>query len=253
MSRTAELVMGMGKDVEKAFRYSPKGLCRVDEHGWLGLTGEPACADLNMAGLVAGAPSSAVEDYVGEIERLGLDAILIVDDAAEDLVAAATARGLTQVGAIPAMVWEGKAAPMPTERYKARIAERSDNEIANRLIASAFSLDEQVVQRAFPADTQQVCDVWLVEDGERALGCGWFVRTDDHVGIYCMATPAESQRKGVGRAVLDNAMSYYIDTGVTTFTLEATEAGFHLYEQIGFDVVASPLVFVAGASTQFPS
>jgi hypothetical protein len=43
-----------------------------------------------------------------------------------------------------------------------------------------------------------------------------------------------------------------MERGATTFTLEATEAGFHLYEQVGFVTAATPPVYVAGASTQFP-
>jgi len=40
---------------------------------------------------------------------------------------------------------------------------------------------------------------------------------------------------------------------VTTFTLEATAAGVHLCEQVGFETVAQPSVFVIGSSTQFPT
>jgi hypothetical protein len=36
------------------------------------------------------------------------------------------------------------------------------------------------------------------------------------------------------------------------FTLEATEAGNHLYEQLGYQTAATPTVLVAGESTQFP-
>jgi ribosomal protein S18 acetylase RimI-like enzyme len=78
-----------------------------------------------------------------------------------------------------------------------------------------------------------------------------FIAREDHVGIYTMSTPATHQRRGVGRAVLDAGMAHYLDRGATTFTLEATEAGFHLYEQVGFEVVGTPSVYVIGMSTQF--
>ena len=46
-------------------------------------------------------------------------------------------------------------------------------------------------------------------------------------------------------------MAHYLDRGATTFTLEATDAGFHLYEQVGFEVIGTPNVYVIGMSTQF--
>jgi hypothetical protein len=38
---------------------------------------------------------------------------------------------------------------------------------------------------------------------------------------------------------------------VEEFTLGATAAGFHLYEQVGFRTLMAPRVFVLGESTQF--
>ncbi len=94
-------------------------------------------------------------------------------------------------------------------------------------------------------------DVWLAEDETGPVGCGIFVPRGDHVGIYTMSTPEVHQRRGIGRAVLEAGMAHYLERGATTFTLEATEAGFHLYEQVGFEVVGMPSVYVIGISTQF--
>ena len=93
--------------------------------------------------------------------------------------------------------------------------------------------------------------MWLAEDEIGAVGCGMFVRRGNQVGIYTMSTPESHQRRGIGRAILDGAMAHYLDRGATTFTLEATEAGFHLYEKAGFEVVGAPNVYVIGMSTQF--
>ena len=249
---THDLIVQMGRDVDSVFGKGPNALVVLDEHGWIGLTGVPACADLNMAALAKGASTDLVESYAGQIEERELDAILVIDDDASELKNAAEGRGLTQVGNVPVMVWENKPAPIASARYKVRMAERQDQSLANNLAARAFSLDEDKLAGACPASVQDAVDIWLVEDGNETLGCGWFVRTGNHVGVYTMSTPAEHQRKGVGRAVLDAAMAHYLDHGATTFTLEATEAGFHLYEQIGFETVATPAVYVVGVSTQFP-
>jgi GNAT superfamily N-acetyltransferase len=90
----------------------------------------------------------------------------------------------------------------------------------------------------------------MVDAGGTPAGSGTFVRSGDHVGVYRVATRPEFQRQRIGRAVLDAAMSYYLDHGVTTFTPEATAAGVRLYEQIGVMTVSQPSVFVIGTSTQ---
>jgi GNAT superfamily N-acetyltransferase len=68
-----------------------------------------------------------------------------------------------------------------------------------------------------------------------------------------MATRRAFQRQGIGRAILETAMRHYLDGGVTTFTLEATEAGFPLYERVGFRTEVELTAFTVGASSQFPS
>jgi ribosomal protein S18 acetylase RimI-like enzyme len=67
-----------------------------------------------------------------------------------------------------------------------------------------------------------------------------------------MATPPNNQRRGAGRAVIENAMHYYHTKGVKRFTLTATEVGFPLYQKLGFEVVSEPFNFILGSSTQFP-
>jgi ribosomal protein S18 acetylase RimI-like enzyme len=249
---SSSLLIGCGRDVEKVFGAAPNAMCRVDEHGWLGLSGEAGAADLNMAAVVRGADPSLVEEYIDDIRGRGLDAILIVDEDAPELDAAAEALGLPKVGNVPIMVWENQPPPVPSTRYQARIIEGTDVPIAAELAASAFSLDLEKVTRVLQPEITKVSDIWVVEDDGEPLGMGMFVHSGDHVGIYTMSTPERSQRRGVGRAVLDNAMAHYVDRGATTFTLEATEAGYHLYEQVGFATVATPPVYVTAPSTQFP-
>ena len=111
MSTTTEHLMQCGRDVERFFGLAPNGLVRVDEHGWLGLSGELGTADLNMAFIARTAPASLVEEYAKTIADRGLNAILIVDEDAQGLIEAAAALGLNAVGNVPVMVWEGHPAP----------------------------------------------------------------------------------------------------------------------------------------------
>ena len=245
--------MGFGRDVARFFSASsPAGLIRIDDHGWLGLSGESGCADLNMAGVVGSASPAVVDDYVDAVEERGLDAILFVGDDAPHLVDAALARGLTAAGEVPMMVWRRDALDVSTGAHRARQVTENEIPAVNAVVAGAFSLDEDAVQRTMPPSMLAAgADVWIVEEGGTIAGSGTFVRSGNHVAIYCMATGAAFQRRGIGRAVLETAMGHYLEQGVTAFTLEATAAGLRLYEQIGFETVALAPAFVIGVSTQF--
>ena len=246
--------MQCGRDVERFFGLAPKGLVRVDDHGWLGLSGEEGTADLNMAFIARTAPPSLVEEYAKTIADRGLNAILIVDEDAQPLIEAAAGLGLNAVGNVPVMAWEQLPAPEPAGRYAVRMASPQEMPIVGRLIAEAFSLDEDTINRVCPPALAERdgLQFWLAFDGDEPVGTGTFVRTQDHCGIYNMGTPASGQRRGVGRAVIETAIAQNVADGVTTFTLEATEAGYHLYEQVGFQTVAAPTVMLVGESTQFP-
>jgi N-acetylglutamate synthase-like GNAT family acetyltransferase len=248
-----EHMMQCGRDIVRLLGRAPKGKCKVDEYGWLGLSGEQGTADLNMAFVARTAPASVIEEYAGAVRDQGLNAILIVDEDAPELVEAGTNLGLVAVGNVPVMEWKDKPAPTPSSKYNVRRAAKEDMPTGAMLVAQAFSLDEAALQRAAPPELlDDGVDFWLVEDDGEAVGTGSFIREGDHVGVYTMATPERNQRRGIGRAVLDGAMSQYINEGATRFTLEATEAGFHLYEQVGFETVAAPTVLLIGESTQFP-
>ena len=250
---TNTVLRNVAHDLEVMVGDSPIGLMRIDEGGWLGLSGEKGFADLNMAAVFRAGGRGLLEEYVREIEARELQAIVIVESDSPEVEQAAVDLGLTHAGAVPVMVWEGKPAPIGEPRFKVRLATEGDVPAALRLASEAFSLDEEKVRRVFqPSALERGLDIWLAEDESGPVGCGMFVARDDHVGIYTMSTPAAHQRRGIGRAVLDGGMAHYLEQGATTFTLEATEAGFHLYEQVGFEVVGTPTVYVIGMSTQFP-
>jgi GNAT superfamily N-acetyltransferase len=243
----------MGHDLAAVVRHAPGKYVAFDDCGWIGLSGEKNLADLNMALVVQGAPVKLLNEYLSEIRSRDLSAVLIVDPSDENLCKAAKDRGLAAAGTVPVMV--RKAAPItPTPRpFTVRKATRDDVATANDLTAEAFSLDASQVQRVFPPDyLSDTVETWLVEDGATPIGCGTCVRSGNTVGIYSMSTPSRHQKRGIGRAVLEHAMHHYQNLDVTTFTLEATAAGLHLYEQVGFRTVMEAPVFVIGTSTQFP-
>jgi GNAT superfamily N-acetyltransferase len=244
--------MGFGRDAAIFLSASSAaGVFRIDDHGWLGFSGEPGCADMNMAAVVGSASADIVDGYVDAAEERGVDAILLVGEDAPHLVNAALARGLMAAGEVPMMVWRHDRL-VGTRTRSARQATEDEIFAANAVVADAFSLDVDAVQRTMPPSLLAGgADVWIVEEEGAIVGSGTFVRSGDNVGIYCMATGASFQRQGIARVLLETAMDHYLEHGARTFTLGATAAGLHLYEQIGFETVASAPAFVIGVSTQF--
>ena len=249
---TRSLLMQAGRDGVVMFGSAPDAYLRTDEHGWLVLTSEPG-ADFNMAAVLRSASTSVLDAYVDEIERRGLEAVLLVDEDAPHLADAALARGLSSVGNVPVMVWRENVLAPRRSPYVVRRGGESDVPRATAAMADAYALDAGALGRVTPPSVVSAgTDLWVVDvDGVVAGSC-FFVRSDDHVGVYSMATRTGFQRRGIGQAILETAMSYYLDQGVSTFTLEATEAGFPLYARVGFRTEAEPCAFVVGASNQFP-
>lgn len=249
---SSAMLMQTAADIVGFFGYGPRSDCRMLPHGGIALSGAPA-ADLNMVFLTQGASEDEREQAFGAAQARGVDTILIIEEGAEELRRWATDKGLTEVGQMPLM--ERRASEVePPPGLKVRIAAPDEIAIGNRLAASAFGLDEDACNIALTQGALETegNDLWLAEDESGPVGCGMFVHSGDHVGIYTMSTPPEQQRRGIGRAILETAMSHYQSQGVQRFTLGATEKGYPLYERVGFEVITRPHIYVVGASTQFP-
>jgi ribosomal protein S18 acetylase RimI-like enzyme len=83
--------------------------------------------------------------------------------------------------------------------------------------------------------------------GDEPVSGGTTITTGSSIGIWNMATPTEYQRKGAGRAVLDEALRLHTLEGHRDFYLIASDAGKHLYEQAGFRTVDEAMVWLISA------
>jgi ribosomal protein S18 acetylase RimI-like enzyme len=219
--------------------------------GGIAISGEPE-ADLNAVILCDGTSHEEFRGALDAIRDGGVDALLIADEDADDLHSWLAHVGLAEVGRLPVMELQG-VPPSAPHNFAVRIASSEERNAGGRLVASAFSLNQASCEAALPGSlfASEGIDLWVALKDDAFVGCGIFVRDQDRVGIYTMATAPELQRKGAGGALLSSAMSHYQTAGVTRFILGATEKGFPLYQRLGFKTVASPRVYVVGASTQF--
>ena len=242
----------MGAEVMRLFAHAPNRLLETGKDFWIGLSGEPGCADLNMAGLGASVSDDDLDRVVKVIRDTQIDTIIVAPSEGSDLKARLEQRGIETVGQVPCM--ERPAGPFDRPApFKARKATAAEMAEVMDVSARAFSLDIEKTSRSMPAEflRDEGNEVWLVEEDGKILGTGVFMRTDDHLGVYVMATPEEHRGRGVGTAVLQSAIEHHQESGLEFATLGATEMGYPVYEKLGFRTVAQPYVAVIGASTQF--
>jgi hypothetical protein len=248
-------LMTTGLQVVDCFGRAPRARARFDEGGWLALTGE-ASADLNMGCVLDGPAAAALlDDYVAEID--GLPTILLLENPSHELLERATRAGAAHAGEVPTMVWQGTAVERRPGDLELDVRPASSDlevDAAIALVSEAFSLDLDMCRRVIgPMRDSPIATIWLGDKGGEVVGAGLTLATGEIVGVYCMATPERRQRQGIGRAVLGGLMTHHLTRGggTTRFLLGATEAGLHLYEQMQYEVVATPAALVFGSSTQF--
>jgi GNAT superfamily N-acetyltransferase len=76
--------------------------------------------------------------------------------------------------------------------------------------------------------------VWGEEESGRLVGMVSVLRYGTVGFVGCMAVSRARQGHGIGRRLLEHAQDESRRAGVTTFLLEATEHGAHLYEKLGY-------------------
>lgn len=233
---------------------SPQGEALVTPSGAMALCGE-ACADLNMI-VVQAAPDPAA--LLGRaLDRIGernLPCIAFVDPRAVDAIASrAQAAGLEFAGEIPLMACDPETSVRASRPCEVRqVFDRADARAAARLAALAFSLDLGIVTRAWePTLTAETSlQTFVAWEGSAARSAVTLARSGASAGVFTMATDPEQHGRGWGRALLSSVMERARSEGVGRFYLQATAAGFPLYQSLGYRTVSELPVYALGVSTQ---
>jgi ribosomal protein S18 acetylase RimI-like enzyme len=223
----------------------------------LALSGEPV-ADLNYIMIGAGPdPAARLREFGALVHARQLPVVAMLSAAVADALApVARDLGLTHAGGMPLMTHTGQGAPR-AERQVTVTRVESDAELrtANGIMARAFSLPEDAMQRAWGPAVLDAPGFALFLARQDATPVS-AVATSRHgaiVGIWCMATAPEYRRRGAGGALLTQVMAGHHASGARLFYLGATEAGYPLYERLGFRTVETATIWVAGHSTQVPN
>jgi ribosomal protein S18 acetylase RimI-like enzyme len=222
----------------------------------LALSGEHV-ADLNYLVIGAGPePAARLREFGALVHARQLPMLVMLSAAVADALApVARDLGLTHAGSVPLMTHDGLGLTPGDHPLMVRPVEPdADLRTANGIMARAFSLPEDAVQRALgPAvlDAPGLA-IFLASTGETPVSAVATLRHGPTVGIWCMATAPEHQRRGAGAGLLRQVMAQHHASGARLFYLVATDAGYPLYERLGFRTVERIAIWVAGHSTQVP-
>jgi ribosomal protein S18 acetylase RimI-like enzyme len=75
---------------------------------------------------------------------------------------------------------------------------------------------------------------YLGEVDGKPVTTGLGVVIDNSVGVFNIATPPESRRRGHGAALTARIVEIAFTTGVTSAWLQSSAKGFAIYEALGF-------------------
>ena len=251
---TASLGRFIGESAAAIVRAAPAHEVRQSPGATLALSGEPV-ADLNYITLAASPdPGARLREFAAIIHARRLPVLVLLSADVADVVApVAQELNLTHAGGMPLMTHDGHGVTdAPGAVAVGRVVSVADLMAAQSIIAQANALPEDAVQRTLGPgflDAPGV-DVFLARQADRPISTVITTRHGATVGIWCMATLPESQRAGAGRALLIQVMAQHRASGAHLFYLGATEAGYPLYERMGFRTIETLTIWVAGHSTQ---
>ncbi|HEY3868812.1 MAG TPA: GNAT family N-acetyltransferase [Actinocrinis sp.] len=148
--------------------------------------------------------------------------------------------GLTLRYVEPLMIRRGKASPEAPEKAASsvRVTRAEDHARYAATMATAFEapLDIMTMLTAPEILNAPGAVGYVAESGGEIVAVGFGLTTGDAVGIYNIATLREHRGRGYGRAITERAAADGMAAGARYVYLQSSEAGFDLYESMGFRV-----------------
>jgi GNAT superfamily N-acetyltransferase len=115
----------------------------------------------------------------------------------------------------------------------------SEAHLHARLAAAGFEAPAEVFLQLMTPALLAAAGVrcYLGEAGGQAVTTGFGVRVGTFVAIFNIATPPEHRRRGYGAAVTARAVADGLAAGATWSWLQASSAGYKVYERLGFRTI----------------
>jgi len=205
--------------------------------------------------LVHGAAASVIAAVMATLVDWGIRAELLVADPALGGVQVLVDAGWVCIGTRPFMRrWAypdadhgglagptAKAAIVGTVGPVVELTEPAELKIAGQIVADANGRDPDPIITSTPSspEDEPVRRVWGLYDGGELVSCATTVEVDDGVVLWDVATRPNCQRRGYGKTLLNAIHARYADSPqARQFLLSSSDAGYRLYESLGYETVA---------------
>jgi GNAT superfamily N-acetyltransferase len=207
----------------------------VEESRWIALSGL-AGAEYNEALCHGPGGGAELNPTVDEILATGLPAVVSVAGEALREVQQLAARGWTCVGAQPLMA--RRIDDMVKDPAVRRLTKRHGS-VARQLIEETFHVPAELARSGMPGRAAAVPGhvAWGMFEEDVMVSCMSTVVVEDAVVVWSMATPERYRRRGYARRLLTGAVARAKDRGANFVLLRSTDAGFPLYEALGFELL----------------
>ncbi|MGD0053926.1 MAG: GNAT family N-acetyltransferase [Acidimicrobiales bacterium] len=208
----------------------------TDAAWWIALSGQNSVS-LNLACSQSPDSTVLVEHCLEPVLEQRKPAIIML--AGPGLATAQTLidAGWVNVGATPLMLLAG-AVTEGRRDSSVRALATGELPLAREIITDSFALDEAGAATVIPDSPSDLgATVWgLFEEG-RLLSAVTIVREDDLSVVWSMATRGDSQRRGLGRRLLESVLTYEFEHGAEGSLLNSSREGEKLYRDLGYGVV----------------
>lgn len=201
---------------------------------WTAMSGARS-VDYNLA-LCHGA--GAAEDLDATLEEIaagGVPAIVMVAGPALGEVQRLVRAGWHCLGAAPFMALDLDRARL-SEDPGTRCLTEAELPAARHLVREVFDVPAEMADVALRDSSLRVPghQVWGLFEQDELVSVAGFVRVQEVVVSWSVATPVRLQRGGRARRLLASALAEAARSGATTSLLYASEAGEPLYRALGF-------------------
>ena len=235
------------------FEITPVGWMQREGGVLAGATGVPL-AILNGIWAESRLPDAAtVEDMFERLDASALPYCLqLRPGAPRKITDMAQARGMARDASVPLMVLEVPT-QLPTTRhvdgFSVRVLEPADLGVHVRVAAEAFGMPEDIFAQLMSVELLAAdglrCYVGSAEGEDIATGMG--VTLGPCVGIFNIATASHHRGHGYGAAMTAQVAFDGMVAGAEWAWLQASAAGYSVYERMGFETLERWECFVSGA------
>lgn len=184
-----------------------------------------------------------LDELLDDVAGVGVPFCLQVRSSLADRVAAvARARGMTFEDRVPLMVLHDTSRLATAERVDGLTIRQLEpdeasthNDVSARGFGAPVELLEQLITPEVIATQGSRFYVGEAEGVPVTTGSG--MTGSDAVGVFNIATPEEHRGRGYGAAVTARAVSDGLTAGAAWAYLQSSEAGYRIYQTLGFDTV----------------